>query len=130
MTNTLRPTQRSSGFVLAAFLVTAVGFCLAANSSSAPKQRARTSTEMASDEFFTNAPIARLKIEIDRTNFSALHHNSRAYARATIKDGPTVYTNVAIHLKGGAGSSSELDAKPALTLNFDRFEDRQRFHGL
>ena len=49
---------------------------------------------------------------------------------AEIREGQTTYTNVALHLKGAAGSFQSVDQKPALTLNFDRFAPGQRFHGL
>jgi hypothetical protein len=39
-------------------------------------------------------------------------------------------TNVALHLKGAAGSFRGVDDKPAFTVNFGRFADGQRFHGL
>ena len=84
----------------------------------------------ASEEFFTNGPVPHLKIEITGTNWTALQRNSRAYVRATIHDGDKVYTEVGIHLKGAAGSSRDLNDKPALTLKFDKFRDGQRFHGL
>ena len=42
----------------------------------------------------------------------------------------TTYKNVAIKLKGAAGSFREFDDKPALTLNATRFEKEQTFHGL
>ena len=83
-----------------------------------------------SDQFFSNAPIPFLKIEISATNLAALQRNNRAYARATLRDGETVYSEVGVHLKGSAGSVRDINDKPALTLNFDRFRDRQKFHGL
>jgi spore coat protein H len=84
----------------------------------------------ASDEFFTNGPIPTLRIEINKTNLAALHRNDRAYVRAVVKEGSTVYTNVGIHNKGAAGSRRDINDNPALTLNFDKFEDKQRFHAL
>ena len=41
-----------------------------------------------------------------------------------------LYTNVAIHLKGGPGSYRQLQDLPAFTLNFDKFAEGQTFHGL
>src|SRR4030095_10780611 len=40
------------------------------------------------------------------------------------------YTDVAIHLKGAAGSFRPIDADPSLTLNFDKHVKGQTFHGL
>lgn len=47
----------------------------------------------------------------------------------TVREGGEVYTNVALHLKGSAGSFRSFDDKPALTLNFSQSASGQRFHG-
>jgi hypothetical protein len=47
---------------------------------------------------------------------------------ATVREGDVVYTNVALHLKGAAGSFRPFDDKPALTLNFSKHAHGQRFH--
>lgn len=47
---------------------------------------------------------------------------------ATVREGGVVYTNVAIHLKGAAGSFRPVDDKPALTLNFSKHVSGQKFH--
>lgn len=49
--------------------------------------------------------------------------------RITVREGRKVYTNVALHLKGSY-SFQPIDAKPSVTLNFDKFAVGQRFHGL
>jgi len=49
--------------------------------------------------------------------------------QATVREGGRVYTNVAIHLKGSY-TFQPIDAKPSLTLNFDKFAPAQHFHGL
>ena len=43
----------------------------------------------------------------------------------TIHEGATVYTNIAIHLKGSF-SFQPIDSKPSLTLNFDKLAAGQR----
>jgi hypothetical protein len=48
---------------------------------------------------------------------------------ASVREGETVYTKVALHLKGAAGSFRPFDDKPALTLNFTRHTPGRRFHG-
>lgn len=83
-----------------------------------------------SDAFFTNGIIPHLKIEISGTNYQSLQQNNRKYVRAKVTDGKTVYEDVAIHLKGAAGSFQPLEAKPAFTLNFDKFKDGQRYRGI
>lgn len=56
--------------------------------------------------------------------------SQRPDVRATVREGAKIYTNVAIHLKGAAGSFRSVDQNPCLTLNFDKFAKGQRFHGL
>jgi hypothetical protein len=47
----------------------------------------------------------------------------------TVRESGVVYTNVALHLKGAAGSFRLFDDKPALTLSFSKHGSVQRFHG-
>ena len=92
-----------------------------------------------SDALFTNSAIRHLRIEISREGMNTLRRyhwrsdgdkSDRVAASATVREGDTVFTNVAIHTKGSSGSFRPIDSKPALTLNFDRWADGQRFHGL
>ena len=53
----------------------------------------------------------------------------RPEVSATVREGGVVYTNVALHLKGAAGSFRPFDDKPALTLNFSKNASNQRLHG-
>lgn len=53
----------------------------------------------------------------------------RPSVTATVTEGGTVYTNVAIQLKGSAGSFRPFDDKPALTLNFSKHVPGRLFHG-
>src|SRR5688572_6147107 len=82
------------------------------------------------DEFFKSGTIPSLKIEITGTNLSNLRKDNRKYVKCTIREGEKVYEDVAIRLKGAAGSFRGLDDRPALTVNFDKFVERQEFHGL
>jgi hypothetical protein len=54
----------------------------------------------------------------------------RPFVKAQVWEGDTVYTNVAIHLKGAMGSFRPIDDNPGLTLNFAKFAPGQTFHGL
>jgi spore coat protein CotH len=83
-----------------------------------------------SQDFFTNGIIPHLVIEIKGTNLANLQRNDRVSVRATVRDGDTVYEDVGIHVKGAAGSRRSLSENPALTLNFDKFQEHQKFHGL
>jgi spore coat protein H len=91
-----------------------------------------------SDDLFTNAIVRHLSIEITDADMDLLRrtvprHRSQAErpsVPATVREGELVWTNVSLHLKGAAGSFRSVDDKPALTLNFDKLADGQRFHGL
>ncbi len=81
-------------------------------------------------DFFESGRVPQIRIEIVKTNMESLRRDARKYVPATVRDGETVYTNVAIHLKGAAGSFRSVDDRPALTLNFDKFIPGQNFEGL
>jgi hypothetical protein len=96
-------------------------------------------TPSGPDDLFTNTSVPHIRIEIPMEGMSILREYEwewggnrlpRSNVLATVREGSAVYTNVAVHLKGGAGSFRSVDQKPALTLNFDKFADGQRFHGL
>lgn len=82
----------------------------------------------------------RLRIEIaprDVETLRGYYWNGRRGQRpverpevlATVREGGIAYSNVALHLKGAAGSFRPFDDKPALTLNFSKHASGQRFHG-
>ena len=81
-------------------------------------------------DFFESGHVPHIRIEIVKTNMESLRRDARKYVPATVRDGDTVYTNVAIHLKGAAGSFRPVDDRPALSLNFDKFVEGQSFNGL
>jgi spore coat protein CotH len=84
----------------------------------------------ASERFFASIAVPRLRIEIASENIRKLRRNHREYVPCTVREGEVVYEDVAIHLKGAAGSFRPLEDKPALTLNFDRLKAGQKFHGI
>ena len=84
----------------------------------------------ASDEFFNSGYIPHIRIEITKSNLNVLRRDEREYVRCTVREGSNVWEEVGIHKKGAAGSNRDLNDHPALTLNFDKFVDRQKFHGL
>ena len=81
-------------------------------------------------DFFASGRVPQIRIEIVKTNMDSLRRDARKYVPATLRDGDTVFTNVAIRLKGAAGSFRPVDDRPALTLNFDKYVDGQSFHGI
>ncbi len=108
--------------------------CLAASETNHPKRASSQEIKPEpTEQFFTNRAVPHLKIEITGTNLTNLRDKNREYVRATVREGgkeAKVYTDVGIHLKGAAGSFRGLDDKPALTLNFEKFKEHQKFHGL
>jgi hypothetical protein len=83
-----------------------------------------------SDGFFTNHTIPRIRIQLDEAALAALRNKFREYTRATVMEGTNVWREVGIHLKGQYGTFQGIDGRPSLTLNFDKYEKGQRFHGL
>ncbi len=116
-------------------------WCLVIAAKVAPLAAAQRSSE---DELFTRTNVPSIAIEIPEAGMQVLRRYHwrrdseddppppREDVRVTVREGTTVYTNVALHLKGSAGSFRPIDSDepPALTLNFDKFAKGQRFHGL
>ena len=91
-----------------------------------------------SDELFTNGSVRQLQIELTPEGLELLKNYQQVWgqkrperhdAKATVREGNNVYTNVAVHLKGSF-TFQPIGNKPSLTLNFDKFAPGQRFHGL
>lgn len=134
--------RRLVGFWLCALL------CLAACQRSATESKSTTATEPASvaleesnvpprdasDDFFENGVIPLLKIELKESQAKKLREDARRYVKCklieTTSNGETTYSDVAIKLKGAAGSFRELDDKPAFTLNMNKHVKDQMFHSL
>jgi spore coat protein H len=90
-------------------------------------------------DLFDGTNIVRISITIPDAGMNALRRTQgwgggngmkRPETKATVTDGTRTYNEVAIHLKGAAGSFRPVDDKPGLTLNFDKFVKGQTFHGL
>jgi spore coat protein H len=85
----------------------------------------------ASDDFFEQDAVTRLAIEVPPSELAKLRENGRAYVRGKLHEqGGALWSNVAIKLKGAAGSFREFDDKPALTLSMRKFKVKQAFHAL
>lgn len=84
-----------------------------------------------SDILFGKGLIPELKIQVAEPELEKLRANNRKYVRCTIvENGKTTFKNVAVKLKGAAGSFRDFDDRPALTLNASKFNKGQLFHGL
>ena len=83
-----------------------------------------------SEVFFGSGVVPHLFIEVSGTNLVLIRRNERQDVRATVREGDAIYPEVALHVKGAAGSHRLFDDNPALTLNFDKFWEGHHFHGL
>jgi hypothetical protein len=91
------------------------------------------SPALPGDDIFKDLVIPRLEVEMSADAYRSLQQNPRRYIHATIKEGGKVYTNVAVHLKGGPGSFRNINdqgSPPAFTVNFEHFGGAEKFHGL
>lgn len=82
----------------------------------------------AADGLFTNPVVRLLQFHVPRAAMNSLRRDPRTYVHATFREGGTVYTNVMVRLKGGAGSFRPLDDKPGLTIKLEG--SGGSFHGL
>jgi hypothetical protein len=92
----------------------------------------------AAKALFESVQVPEIHIEVPEEGMKILRkyqwnfgpQENRESVRATVREGGATYTNVALHLKGAAGSFRGVEQNPALTLNFDKFMTGQHFHGL
>ena len=120
----------------------AIIVCMLARAAGAWAAAGEKGAEGATEALFSLADIPRFQIEISPEGIEQLRGGggwnwltrgagrTRPEVRATVRDGGRVYTNVALHLKGAAGSFQTIDAKPGMTLNFDKYVEGQTFRGL
>ena len=83
-----------------------------------------------SDDVFKPGTVWVVKVTADEAAVKSLRADPRKYAKCSIKIGDKEYKDVAVHIKGAAGSSRGWDDKPALTINVDKYVDDQTFKGL
>jgi spore coat protein H len=93
----------------------------------------------AGDELFADGAVTHLRIEVSAPEMEVLRgfgfrretpQEERPSVRCTVREGTNTWKNVALHLKGSAGSFRPVDDAPSFTLNFSKHISRQRFHGL
>lgn len=99
------------------------------NTSRTPDTNA-TEVGIPAKDLFEDAFVPVVFVQIPPAGIAALRRSPRKYVTATLREGDTIYTNVAIRLKGGPGSFRPFDDHPAFTVNFDKFVKNQTFHGL
>ncbi|MBL9148757.1 MAG: CotH kinase family protein [Phycisphaerae bacterium] len=76
------------------------------------------------DDLFEGA-IPTLRIVLTEAASQSLREDARRYVGATLTDGETAYADVAVRLKGSAGSFRDLDDRPAFTVHMRRFAGRE-----
>ena len=104
----------------------------------APKKQGKKASE--AEQLFTGDEVPKIQIEIAPEDIKKLEKYSfqfgqaqqeeREQVKAVVREGGKTYKDVALQLKGAAGSFRSIHDNPALTLNFDKFVDGQTFHGL
>ena len=123
------------------FWLSCVAAALASALFSSAAESARKPTGKkadAADKLFSGSEVLKIQIEIPAAGIKTLEKYTwqfgaqagREQVKATVREGGKTYTNVALQLKGAAGSFRPIHDNPALTLNFDKFVDGQTFHGL
>ena len=85
--------------------------------------------EPPGQNFFTHPDVHPFEIQLSPKSLAGLRAMPREYVTGTVRVDGVTYTNVGIHLKGVA-TFRPVDDQPSLTLNFGKFVDKQRFHGL
>lgn len=109
-----------------AILLVAAVWCAQAFAQNKLPAKPDTTAEV----FKTTTPLPTFKITVDEANLKMLVGEPKKYVRSTVVVGDKTYKEVALHLKGAAGSFRNWDDKPALTLNFDKFVKDQTYMGL
>lgn len=111
----------------------AVNFCVPAGSA----VLTNSAKTLPGSDIFEGTNVVRINITVPEAGMNILRRTQwrggggkRPEARATVVEGGRTYSNVAIHLKGAAGSFRPVDERPGLTLNFDKHVKGQNFHGL
>ncbi|MBM3879761.1 MAG: hypothetical protein FJ387_08580 [Verrucomicrobia bacterium] len=81
-------------------------------------------------EIFDAPTVLDFHVQLGKTNLEALRHQPREYTPATVVVNGQAFTNVAVKLKGAAGSFRYVDDQPALTVHFSKWVDGRRVFGL
>ena len=122
---------RARAVVVAGFVAALVG--------SPGTMAAASKAKLASEsDLFNGTNIVKISITIPeqgmqmlrRTGWGPGNQENRPEVRATVSDGDRTYKDVALHLKGAAGSFRQVDDRPGMTLNFDKYLKGQNFHGI
>ena len=82
--------------------------------------------------FYDPAIVQTVHLDVSAENLSRLHEAlpKRIYVPATFRWNGTTVTNVAVRYKGNSSSSPRQKFKRSFLIQFDRYEESQRFLGL
>ncbi len=122
--------RRQLSFALLGLLWLASGNLRAADVTPVPATAGRRLDWDREAAAFFAGPIRRFEITLNRDSLQGLRESPRESRPATVRVGTNVFTSVAVHVKGAAGSTRSIDDNPALTLNFDKLKPGQRCFGL
>ena len=83
-----------------------------------------------------DGPVLHWDVQVRRNDLAKLRKSGGPWNRekdedavAIVRAGGQVWSNVAVHLKGAAGSFRPVDDLPALTLNFGKLQEGQTCQG-
>lgn len=123
----LRPVPPTCRILSRSGLLVAVALGLLAGAGGAPQAQAGDAT----DALFRSLGVPELALTVAEADVARLREAPRTYVPARLReDGQAPDLEVAVKLKGAAGSFREVDDRPALTLDVNRRVPGQRFHGL
>lgn len=132
-----RPLQTIVGLLLlqAALGIFAVAPTRAADSSTGrgpdlASEKRQSKKAVPGAEIFDRPTVLDFDIHLGETNWQSLARNPREYTTATVRVNGVVYPDVALKLKGAAGSFRPIEDRPAMTLSFSKYVDGRRLFGL
>ena len=94
-----------------------------------PKESKDEKLKKLGESFWAGA-FPTVELSFDPEEWDYLHRDNRRYCKATLIEGEKMIRDVALKLKGSAGSFQGPEGKPGLTLNFDYYKHGEPFHGL
>ena len=103
---------------------------IAAPAPAAPAPTSLAQPAVPGAALFGSGAVGPIQIDIAPEDMESLRKNPREDVRAMFQFGGSIYTNIAVHLKGRSGSFRSLDDRPGLTLTFDKFAPGQQLDGL
>ncbi|MFY7953684.1 MAG: CotH kinase family protein, partial [Armatimonadaceae bacterium] len=81
--------------------------------------------------FFEDGTIRDISLELSPGSVARIQDPKRPYVHASLfENGRLVYRDVAVKIKGAAGSTRPWTDRPALTINTDKYQKGQSYRGL